>query len=119
MEVIKHIIDAAQGKHPVSVARSSKWPTVRKAHLAENPTCAVCGGSEKLEVHHVRPFHLHPDLELDRRNLLTLCESGRGGLTCHLAIGHLGDYKSYNIDARIDSMTWQQKIITRPYEDTQ
>lgn len=119
MEVIKHLVDAAQGKHPVGTARSSKWPAVRKAHLVEHPVCEVCGGSEKLKVHHVRPFHLHPDFELDPRNLLTLCEAGRGGLNCHLAIGHLGDFKSFNVDARANAAEWAVKIKTRPYEDTQ
>ena len=112
--MFQHLIDAAQGKHPLGTARSPKWPAARKAHLEKFPTCAVCGGKEKLEVHHIRPFHLHPDLELDPSNFITLCESGGGGLNCHLAFGHLGSFKSYNADVETDALVWSHKIETRP-----
>jgi hypothetical protein len=46
-----------------------------------------------LQVHHILPFHLNPQLELDPSNLITLC---MGKLECHLIIGHGGDYKDYN-----------------------
>lgn len=74
----------------------------------------MCGGKDKLEVHHIKPFHLHPELELDPSNLIVLCESGGGGLNCHLAIGHLGSYKSFNVDVVNDSATWKKKIESRP-----
>lgn len=114
MAIIKHLVDAAQGKHPISSARSSHWPTVRKQHLAMHPVCAVCGGSEKLEVHHIRPFHLHPDLELNPDNLITLCESLKGGVNCHLLFGHLGNFKSFNTQVRDDASSWADKLKTRP-----
>lgn len=94
--------------------RSSKWPTVRKHYLENNPACAVCGGCIKLEVHHVRPFHLHPGLELDPLNLITLCESGRHGINCHLFIGHLGSYKSYNVSVKQDAYKWHDRMKSRP-----
>lgn len=77
--------------------RSPHWATVRKEFLEKNPTCAVCGGTEKLEVHHRVPFHTNPEKELDPTNLIALCEANKW-LSCHLAIGHAGSYKTYNPD---------------------
>ena len=78
------------------VKRSGKWRTVRKAHLQVEPICAVCGGKKKVEVHHICPVHIDPARELDPENLITLCERGPGKLNCHLAVGHLGNYKKQN-----------------------
>ena len=114
MPIIKHIIDVANGKHPISVARSGKWPTVRKNHLLLHPVCEVCGSKDKLEVHHVLPFHLHPTLELDPANLITLCESGANGINCHLAVGHLGNFKSFNEHVVADAKTVSNRIQNRP-----
>jgi 5-methylcytosine-specific restriction enzyme A len=114
MSLIRHLVGAAQGKHPLGAARSSHWPTVRKRHLAANPCCAVCGGTEKLEVHHRQPFHLNPALELDPANLITLCEANKGGVNCHLFVGHLGSFKAFNPAVEADAAEWQQKMKTRP-----
>src|SRR5512135_3581631 len=99
-QLLEHIKHRLQGKIPHGMKRSNKWPKVRAAHLAKHPACEVCGGNEKLEVHHKRPFHLHPDLELDPKNLITLCESKHGGVNCHLFVGHLGNFKSFNADVK-------------------
>ena len=119
MPIIKHLVDAAKGKHPVTAARSGHWSTVRKQHLVLHPVCELCGGSEDLEVHHVRPFHLHPDLELDPDNLITLCEAKKDGVNCHLFAGHLGNFRSFNVDVRADASEWHNKIKTRPLADGQ
>lgn len=78
--------------------RSSKWPTVRKHHIAKEPVCQYCGNTDELEVHHMAPFHLHPDRELDDSNLITLCEYSTR--ECHLKQGHLGNWKEFNPDIR-------------------
>lgn len=115
MKIITHLIDAAQGKHPLSAKRSEHWPKARAAHLLLHPTCEVCGSSSKLEVHHIKPFHLHPDLELDPANFVTLCESKKiGGLNCHLIFGHLGSFKSFNVSVLKDAATWLKKLTNRP-----
>jgi 5-methylcytosine-specific restriction protein A len=112
------------------LSRSSHWPTVEREFRAANPTCAVCGGQEALQVHHVTDFHEivplgRPDLELDPRNLITLCE---GPDQHHLLIGHVDDFKSYNPDVRTDvalfamqdpatiraNPIWQKKHAERP-----
>ncbi|MDE3023507.1 MAG: HNH endonuclease [Pseudomonadota bacterium] len=114
MQIIKHLVDAAKGKHPLASKRSDKWPEARAAHLKLQPVCQVCGGSSKLEVHHIRPFHLHPELELDPTNLITLCEAKNDGVNCHLFCGHLGNFKSFNVTVTTDAPTWANKIKSRP-----
>lgn len=113
MSVLRKVTDALQGKAPIGANRSPKWQKVRNIHLRENPTCAVCKGTTKLEVHHKKPFHLHPELELDPDNLITLCECASHGVICHLLIGHLGNYKSLNESVDEDAQTWRQKLETR------
>lgn len=117
MEIIRHLSDVAAGKHDLTVTRSSKWPAARAQHLKYHPVCAVCGGAEKLEVHHIRPFHLHPELELDPTNFITLCEALKGGVNCHLFFGHLGNFKSFNTNVVTDAAQWQDKIKQRPTEE--
>lgn len=80
--------------------RSSKWRSVRKEFLKKNKACAACGGKVRLQVHHISPFHLEPEKELDPTNLITLC---MGRLECHLTIGHGGDFKSFNPHVKEDA----------------
>ena len=101
-----------------SIARSEHWPEVEKAHKAMEPNCAVCGISEAIQIHHVIPFHycIHlgrPDLELDHRNLTSLCESesGKPEQNHHLLIGHLNDFKSSNVKVREDSQKYHGKTL--------
>ena len=108
------MISAKKEKAPNGAKRNAKWPSVRKEHLKKHSKCACCGGKKKLEVHHVKPFHLHPELELDPTNLITLCENKGDGINCHLLIGHLGNFKSLNVSVRDDARTWNIKILHRP-----
>lgn len=108
--ILKNIKDVVQGKASLTCTRSSKWPTVRKHHLKNNPICAVCGGKDKIEVHHIKSFHEHPELELESTNLITLCESKSFGIVCHLLVGHLGKYKKINPDVLKDAKTWNEKL---------
>lgn len=114
MRILKNIKDICQGKARVGNFRSTKWTQVRKKFLESNPKCAVCGNIKKLEVHHKKPFHKHPELELNESNLITLCESKKNGVTCHLLFGHLGNYKSINTRVDEDVKTWNNKINNRP-----
>lgn len=74
--------------------RSSRWPAVKNAHIRANPYCAGCRATSNLNVHHKKPFHLHPKLELDDRNLITLCMSI--DRHCHLLVGHGNNFKAFN-----------------------
>jgi 5-methylcytosine-specific restriction endonuclease McrA len=78
----------------LSVPRSSRWKKVREEHIKNNPTCSACGSTDNLIVHHIVPFHLNPDLELDPKNLITLCQ-GRH-MNCHIVIGHKYNWHETN-----------------------
>jgi hypothetical protein len=103
--IINAIKEKLQGK-PFSI-RSSHWETTRKNHLKLQPTCAACGNTNKLQVHHKQPFHLHPELELDQNNLITLCEDK--STECHFNIGHLRNWKSFNPDVETDA---KEKLLS-------
>lgn len=108
--MLKKLKDLAQGKAPLAAKRSGKWSSVRKHHLEKNGECVVCGDTRKLEVHHIKPFHLYPELELEADNLLTMCESKSYGIICHLLVGHNGSYKNINPDVVEDAVYWRDKL---------
>jgi hypothetical protein len=92
------------------VARSPEWPKVEKDVLEKHPQCTVCTATHGLQVHHIIPFHYvvalgRPDLELDERNLIVLCETEEGHVeqNHHLLIGHLDDFKSSNLNVVEDA----------------
>ena len=60
------------GKRNGIGGRSGKWREIERNHLREEPSCCACGGVKNLQVHHEKPFHLHPELELVDTNLITL-----------------------------------------------
>lgn len=92
-------------------SRSPKWSSVRKEHLIHEPYCRACGRKKDLEVHHIVPYHIKPEDELNPSNLITLCSS------CHLLFGHLMDYKSWNTNVVEDCNHFSSKIKNRPYNE--
>jgi hypothetical protein len=111
MKRVDHGEDEAK---KLGIHRSSKWPDIEKAHLAKNPHCACCTPGTNVgaqqQVHHKFPFHYcialgRPDLELDDRNLITLCEHDdeKSGQNHHLLVGHLDDFQSSNLDVVLDA----------------
>jgi hypothetical protein len=111
MKALKALKDRIEGKATKGQRRSGRWPGVRKRYLQTFGECAVCGGKDKLEVHHLKPFQEAPELELDPGNLVTLCESRPW--YCHLIFGHLGDYRAINLECRQDVLEWAAKVQTR------
>ena len=115
--LLTNFVDNIVGKVPLGIKRSSKWQTVRKHFLEQNPYCAVCESTKQLEAHHIIPFHLDPKLELDINNLITLCESKKYGINCHLLIGHLGNYKTSNQNCKVDAEVMNMKLKTTVLKD--
>jgi 5-methylcytosine-specific restriction protein A len=127
---IRHLYHAAMdllhGKP--AKRRSGQWPTVEREHLEREPVCQVCGGKKQLNVHHKKPYHLFPELELADgtglycqikdalgrfvNNLITLCNAKR----CHITFGHGGDFKAYNADVEADVKHARKMIENRKYE---
>jgi hypothetical protein len=123
----------------IEIPRSREWPRVEKAHRLKQPHCMCCkpgtNARAGLQVHHIFPFHYcialgRPDLELDDRNLITLCEdeAGKPGQNHHLLVGHLDDFQSSNLAVEVDAartfygmdaeaikndMTWLRKKASR------
>ena len=87
----------------ITKERSPHWHKVEKDVLSKNPVCASCGTTDKLQVHHMRPFHLYPELELDESNLIVLCMEKEH--ECHLKLGHGDDWKAYNPNVKKDVAT--------------
>ena len=93
--------------------RSPDWDRCRRGWLVAHPFCAACGARVTLQVHHLIPFHLNKALELDPRNLLTLCEIPNRH--CHWRIGHAFDWTAYNPHAVEDAALGLKRIQARVY----
>ena len=96
---------------PLGAGRSSAWSKLRKEWLEENPQCTICLKTKNIIPHHKKPFNKFPLLELEKFNLVSLCESG--GMNCHITFGHLSDFKFYNPNIEDDVLIWKEKIKNR------
>jgi len=105
----RDISDRLPDKAPTGTPRSSQWRKVRDEFM-RGRKCAVCEGRKSLVAHHVIPFHIAPDLELDPGNLVPLCEAKRYGVNCHLLIGHLGNFRRCNVSVHADIAYWHERI---------
>lgn len=74
----------------IGAVRNPKWHSVRSKYLESNSSCICCNKKNDLEVHHIKPVSLNPELELDEENLATVCER------CHLVVAHLNDWRKIN-----------------------
>ena len=90
--------------------RSSEWSRVRKENIKDY--CEMCekkgGLLNRLELHHILPFNLRPDLELSPQNFFTACRH------CHLRFCHLNSFQSYEKDIKIEAEKWKIKRQNRP-----
>jgi hypothetical protein len=91
--------------------RSARWRSVRRAHLKQEPACVACGRVRWRQVHHEKPFHLDPELELDPSNLITLCQSPLpGGPKHHLQYGHAGNWSRSVPTVRRDAEAARERL---------
>jgi len=93
------------------VNRSPHWPHVARLFLATHAFCAGCGSVLHLQVHHRKPFHLHPELELEPTNLIVLCMDGP---ECHLRLGHGDNFKAFNPGVEQDTFESKATPAKRP-----
>jgi 5-methylcytosine-specific restriction enzyme A len=91
--------------------RSGEWPRVRKEFLADHPTCESCGTKDNLEAHHKRPFHLDRSKELDKANLICLCE--KSGHDCHFVFGHAHNWSAFVPTVVDDAAEHLMRVQTR------
>ena len=104
------IKDRIQGKAEKGQKRSDDWLPFRDAFVRDHPECMVCGSRKKIQVHHIVPFNVAPDLELDPSNLMVLCVAKKYGINCHLLVGHLGNFRRVNPAVQLDAMMWRFKL---------
>ena len=83
--------------------RSSQWKKVRNDFLARFPDCEACGVEAEI-VHHILPYHLKPELELDESNFITLCDE------CHLVLAHLKSFKRFDPDIKEVARLFRKKV---------
>ena len=88
--------------------RASQWRAIRDEHLLKEPTCAACGRTANLEVHHVIPVGFDETKQLDPNNLITLC-----GSPCHIVFGHCMSYHCYNKDVRKMAAEYRKAMTKR------
>ena len=86
LAILRFCLATGKPRNPRFERESRQWLIGR--------VCACCGCTTGLQTHHIKPFHLFPELEMDPANWLALC--GPTELNCHLRIGHLGNFKWYN-----------------------
>lgn len=119
LEMIKKALNLGDYARNFGASRSPQWPVIRAAHLLKEPFCQVCGGKTKLNVHHIRPFHLHPELELDDNNLITLCTGSSNTLNCHVRFGHWDNFKDkYNPQIRTEAPKWKARFDAKIEDET-
>jgi len=113
--IIRRLIDFLRDRWrgvSLGALRSSQWPSARKIHLALHPVCEVCGRKGTFlrsnSVHHIAPFSQSPSLELSQNNFITLCPDH------HFFVGHLMNWKSWNVSVKEDATLWRNKIVNRP-----
>jgi 5-methylcytosine-specific restriction endonuclease McrA len=66
-----------------------KWLLLKSQIIYEKGCCEICGSIKKLQVHHILPRCSNPELNLDKDNLMVLCED------CHKKI-HENDKYRFN-----------------------
>mgnify|MGYP001573406066 CR=1 FL=1 len=111
MRIIQWFKDKWRGN--LGGLRNPKWAKVRNEFLLFNPLCEVCGSNKHCEIHHIIPFNINPTLELVKDNLITLCESKKNGVNCHLFFGHLGNYQKFDTKVKEDTKNWNNKLKGR------
>lgn len=102
--LFKQLLKYKNRDKKLTATRSPKWAKVGHTHLLAYPQCEACGSTQQLNVHHKKPFHLYPELELEPTNLVTLCMAN----DCHLLIGHGGHFKKYNPNIDMDVLYIKQ-----------
>lgn len=109
MRWLNKILDLFAGPdHGYEAQRSPRWPAFRSKWLKSHNTCAACGTTSDLEVHHIVPFYVTPQLECDESNVITLCRDD------HFTFGHLKDWKSWNAQVTQDCESYLNKVRSRP-----
>ena len=94
-------------KYPMlgGVPRSPKFAKLAKEFIKEKGgKCEATGVSFDLEVHHILPYHLYPEKELDKNNFIVLTH------WIHFFLAHLGRWASHN-EKIVEHAKWLRELI--------
>lgn len=58
-----------------SITKTNRWKRLSEQTRKRDGGCVRCGTTQRLEVHHVVPVLVDPDLAFDPSNLITLCRA--------------------------------------------
>lgn len=104
MEILRDLNDKLTGRVPLTAHRAPGWTKFRNDVLKRHPFCSACPKKIKLEVHHIKPFHLYPSEELKLANVIVLCAR------CHLLFGHKDNWKDFNLYVAKDAQYWADRV---------
>ena len=76
----------------LSVSTQWQLSKAKKEYVKKHNTCAICGHTENLEVHHIIPVHIDTSKALDHSNFITLCDWRNHG--CHYVFGHFRNFRT-------------------------
>lgn len=107
MDALTVGVPVCEAVAPPAEGRSPHWRKLAHDTVEAHPFCVVCNTKGGLQVHHIRPFHLHPELELTPSNLVVLCQPH------HFLFGHLCDWKKWNPSVMADVVIWAGKVARR------
>ena len=96
--MIQRILNWFWEDRTFGAVRNPKWPSFRRIYLKSS--CEICGKKWFLELHHILPFNLFPQLELRPENTVTLCRRH------HFELAHFFNFKKYNPEIK----NWIKKI---------
>lgn len=61
-------------RHGASIYKTPRWKSLRfLAKRRDGFKCVRCGGTDRVQVDHIKPLRTHPELAFDLANLQTLC----------------------------------------------
>jgi hypothetical protein len=96
-EIFAPIIDG-QRQLPQLAPVDSPMPADLERKMAKwliGKPCAVCGGTVKVQAHHLYPRHIWPQLMYREEFWYPLCRANKT-LDCHCDIGHGGNMSGFN-----------------------
>lgn len=92
-------------------ARSPKWSKFRDKCVKEHPFCAACNGTKELQAHHIKPFHIYPELELEKKNIIILCMAPSH--YCHFVLGHAFRWDDWNPKVELSAKMLLKVVLHR------
>lgn len=90
--------------HKLITRRSPHWGPLRRKLITSVGQCSACGTAKRLEAHHVVPFDLAPERELDPFNLIVLCRDD------HFTFGHFKNWRRWNPNVRQDVANYRSGL---------